>query len=40
LRVARGGSWYTYPEFCRSAYRSGLAPERSYSDFGFRAALD
>jgi formylglycine-generating enzyme required for sulfatase activity len=40
LRVVRGGSWYTYPEFCRSAYRSSMPPERRYSDFGFRAALD
>ena len=38
-RVDRGGSWYSGPGDCRSAYRSGDSP--SYRDFylGFRVAL-
>ena len=35
-RVIRGGSWYNYARFCRSAYRLGCYP--SYANFfiGFR----
>jgi formylglycine-generating enzyme required for sulfatase activity len=37
-RVSRGGSWYYYADYCRSAYRSGDAP--GYRDViqGFRLA--
>jgi formylglycine-generating enzyme required for sulfatase activity len=38
-RVLRGGSWYYYGGFCRSAYRFRFAPEVRYLNFGFRAAL-
>ena len=38
-RVLRGGSWYNYPQRCRSAARNGRAPgyRRAYS--GFRVCL-
>jgi formylglycine-generating enzyme required for sulfatase activity/DNA-binding CsgD family transcriptional regulator len=35
-RVLRGGSWYGDPEFCRSAYRFGVAPGLIGNDVGFR----
>ncbi|MFQ4136529.1 SUMF1/EgtB/PvdO family nonheme iron enzyme [Nodosilinea sp. PGN35] len=35
-RVARGGSWYTTPQRCRSASRIHFAPESRHSDVGFR----
>ena len=39
-RVLRGGSWYNGPRYCRSADRSGYAPDGRSSDIGFRACLD
>ncbi len=35
-RVRRGGSWFGYPEFCRSADRSWDAPDNTSFDVGFR----
>jgi formylglycine-generating enzyme required for sulfatase activity len=39
-RVLRGGSWNTYPQFVRSAFRSGsgFAPANRSNDIGFRLA--
>ncbi len=37
-RVIRGGSWFSSPRFCRSAYRGGGEPEYRYVDLGFRVA--
>ena len=39
IRVCRGGSWCYAPKVCRSAYRNGDIPERTYYDFGFRIVL-
>jgi formylglycine-generating enzyme len=36
-RVLRGGSWYYFGEFCRSAYRWRGPVRRNY-DCGFRVA--
>jgi formylglycine-generating enzyme required for sulfatase activity len=38
LRVRRGGGWLSYARHCRSAYRSGLAPDARGSLLGFRLA--
>ena len=38
-RVARGGSWRHLIRFTRCAARSSLAPEKQFSDFGFRCAM-
>ena len=34
-RVLRGGSWYGYAYYCRSAYRNYISPS-SYNFIGFR----
>jgi len=39
FRVYRGGSWFSYARFCRSANRGGSAPTISNSYLGFRVAL-
>jgi uncharacterized protein (TIGR02996 family) len=39
LRVLRGGSWFTNPEGCRSAFRTRNLPTRHYGDFGCRVCL-
>lgn len=39
-RVLRGGSWYANPVYCRSAYRSGIAPDNRDCSRGFRVVLD
>lgn len=36
LRVVRGGSWYSYPRNCRSAYRFTSSPDFRDYVFGFR----
>jgi formylglycine-generating enzyme required for sulfatase activity len=35
-RVLRGGSWFTYPQFCRGAYRSKNGPARRIINVGCR----
>lgn len=35
-RVLRGGSWYNFPNFCRSASRSYNSPDRRSYGMGFR----
>jgi formylglycine-generating enzyme required for sulfatase activity/uncharacterized caspase-like protein len=34
--VLRGGSWLTFPGFCRSAYRTFHSPDYQYNVVGFR----
>jgi formylglycine-generating enzyme required for sulfatase activity len=36
VRVFRGGSWFIYSDFCRSAYRDWYTPGLRYFDLGFR----
>ena len=38
-RVGRGGAWRHEVRFSRCAARSSLAPDKQFSDFGFRCAL-
>ena len=38
-RVARGGAWRHEIRFSRCAARSSLAPDKEFSDFGFRCAM-
>ncbi len=38
-RVIRGGDWYGYAQFCRSASRSHYDPTSRHSGVGFRLAL-
>ena len=38
-RVARGGSWRHRIRFAQCAARSSLAPDKQFSDFGFRCAM-
>jgi formylglycine-generating enzyme required for sulfatase activity len=38
-KVARGGSWRHHVRFTRCAARSALAPDKQFSDFGFRVAM-
>ncbi|MFZ4525725.1 MAG: formylglycine-generating enzyme family protein [Chlorobium sp.] len=35
-RVVRGGSWYNFAEYCRSAHRYRLTPDARHSFGGFR----
>ncbi|MDH4240990.1 MAG: formylglycine-generating enzyme family protein [Phycisphaerae bacterium] len=39
-RVRRGGSWFSFPGFCRSAEREGNPPDFRGNYFGFRVVLD
>ena len=39
-KVARGGAWRHKVCYSRCASRSSLAPEKTFSDFGFRCAMD
>ncbi len=38
FRVLRGGSWYNFALFCRSAFRTGIFPgnRNNYDSYGFR----
>jgi len=36
IRVIRGGSWYSPPEFARSAIRNGGSPVGRFDNLGFR----
>ena len=38
-RVIRGGGWYNYADYCRSAYRIGYGPTLWSSGIGFRSVL-
>jgi formylglycine-generating enzyme required for sulfatase activity len=38
-RLLRGGSWYDFPWFCRSARRFYLACDHRLSDLGFRVVV-
>jgi eukaryotic-like serine/threonine-protein kinase len=38
-RVLRGGSWAYGAEYCRAAFRSGIAPGSRISDFGLRVCF-
>jgi formylglycine-generating enzyme required for sulfatase activity len=38
-RLARGGSWYFYAQYCRSADRFDFNPAERYGLFGFRLAM-
>jgi|GEM_PF-1646487 len=35
-RILRGGSWFSNPRDCRSAYRGYSIPRESFGNFGFR----
>ncbi len=35
-RLLRGGSWYTSPDYCRSARRDRYTPNNQHDDSGFR----
>ncbi len=37
-RVLRGGSWFSYGGYCRSAYRNSYGPSHRYYYIGFRLA--
>jgi formylglycine-generating enzyme required for sulfatase activity len=37
-RVARGGSWFNFPQILRAAIRSRNSTANRYNDFGFRVA--
>jgi formylglycine-generating enzyme required for sulfatase activity len=38
FRVYRGGSWYNYAVFCRSAFRNNSTPSNRNSNVGFRVS--
>ena len=38
-RVLRGGSWFNYPRYCRSAYRGRLTPGGRDNRIGFRVVV-
>jgi uncharacterized protein (TIGR02996 family) len=40
FRVIRGGSWNSYPRWCRSARRSNQFDDANDNDIGFRIACD
>jgi len=37
-RILRGGGWFFYPSYCRSAYRNLDSPDYANSNIGFRLA--
>ena len=40
LRVMRGGAWFSYPRYVRSAVRFGDPPPRRSIAYGFRLVQD
>ena len=38
-RVLRGGGWYDYALYCRSAFRYGVNPGYANYYYGFRVAV-
>lgn len=38
-KIYRGGSAYSHPRFCRSAFRGGYQPDGRFSSLGFRLVL-
>lgn len=40
LRVIRGGSWMNFARLCRIPYHNGTAPDKRFSNDGFRLAMD
>ena len=38
-KAARGGSWRHHVRFTRCSARSAIAPDKQFSDFGFRVAM-
>ena len=36
MRIFRGGSWGSYPRYCRSASRNSFTPDNRVNSFGFR----
>jgi formylglycine-generating enzyme required for sulfatase activity len=38
IRVARGGAWSCYAQYCRAARRGDYAPTNRHNNFGFRLA--
>ncbi|MFM6669147.1 MAG: formylglycine-generating enzyme family protein, partial [Dolichospermum sp.] len=39
-KVRRGGSWYDFSDFCRSASRNWDNAKFNYNNFGFRVVCD
>ncbi|MCY2995571.1 MAG: SUMF1/EgtB/PvdO family nonheme iron enzyme [Planctomycetota bacterium] len=39
VRVLRGGSWFNFGRFCRSAYRGRIEPGYRFRSVGFRVAV-
>jgi formylglycine-generating enzyme required for sulfatase activity len=39
LRLLRGGSWNSYPRYCRSTDRIGISRDGRYKPLGFRLAI-
>jgi formylglycine-generating enzyme required for sulfatase activity len=40
FRVFRGGSWFDFPRYCRSASRNGAAPDFCSDKIGFRLIIN
>jgi formylglycine-generating enzyme required for sulfatase activity len=40
IKTQRGGSWYVFPRFCRSAFRDDYNPEHRINDVGFRVVCE
>ncbi|MFK8186316.1 MAG: formylglycine-generating enzyme family protein [Phormidesmis sp.] len=39
-RILRGGSWFFFPDLCRSAFRNRRVPETRFNRTGFRVACE
>lgn len=40
LRVLRGGTWFFFPDLCRSAFRNRRAPDTRFNRTGFRVVCE